>query len=672
MEKIQVLSQQNQNMEYKISVIVPVYNVEHYIERCVRSLFEQTMTEGVEYIFVNDCTPDRSMQVLEEVASEYPDRLEHIRYIHHSLNSGASAARNSGLALAQGEYIYYADSDDWVEKDMLADMYKAAKETDADIVRSDFFCTYSTHEVYVKQGDETDPMACVKLLLSEKLHGAFWTKLVRRTLYTDHKIIIISGYWEDLRASVQLFYYAKKITCIPKAYYHYVQHSSVISLQNYKKRLKEIIRNTDGIIEFLKDKNVELDKQIHYLKLAAKKTLLFTCYKSFFRQWLRIYPESNKYIWSYPSLPLHLRIVGGCTALRLWPLIDLWIQAKKWYRGKTETPVERSINNAMPNISVIVTVYKAEKYIERCAKSLFEQTFDSVEYIFVNDCTPDRSMQVLKEVASNYPDRLEHIRYVDHSLNSGVSAARNTGLAMAKGEYIFYADADDWMEREMLADMFKAARENDADIVRCDYIYAYAAFEKRVKQSNTIDPMECIKLLLSEKEHGALWTKLVRRTLYTDNTIVFYDGNRGDLRASVQLFYYAKKITYIPKAYYHYVQYNPHALSVKNLEKRLNEMIRQAEGIIAFLNGKDVQLDRHIHYLKLATKQNLLFTCDKSSFRKWLTIYPESNNYIWIYPSLPFHLRIVGGCTAMRLWPLIWLWIQIKKCFRRVTRTHNK
>ena len=89
-------------MEYEISVIVPVYNAENYIERCAGSLLEQTMKEGIEYIFVNDCTPDRSMQVLEAVVAGYPDRMNHVRYVHHSLNRGAPGSRNSGLAVAKG------------------------------------------------------------------------------------------------------------------------------------------------------------------------------------------------------------------------------------------------------------------------------------------------------------------------------------------------------------------------------------------------------------------------------------------------------------------------------------------------------------------------------------------------------------------------------------------
>ena len=320
------------------------------------------------------------------------------------------------------------------------------------------------------------------------------------------------------------------------------------------------------------------------------------------------------------------------------------------------------MNEKTPKISVIVPVYKAETYIKRCADSLFQQTMkDGVEFIFVNDCTPDNSMQLLKETASGYPERLHQIRYVYRSLHNGVSSARNTGLALAKGEYIFYADADDWADSNMLADMYKSAKDYDADIVNCDFICSYATYEHRIKQNNEVDPMECIKLLLSEKLHGALWTKLVRSTLFTDNEIFFYDGNWGDLRASVQLFYYAKKITYLPKAYYHYVQYNLHSLSVKNLDKRIHDMMRQTDGIIEFLNSRNVRMNKHIHYLKLAAKQTLLFTCDKNSFRQWLQIYPESNIYIWSYPSLPLHLRIVGGCTYLKIWPLIDLWIYVKK-----------
>ena len=122
----------------RISVIVPIYNVKLYIERCVRSLMEQTL-ENIEFIFVNDCTPDDSMDILHYVLEEYPKRREQIKIIEHETNRGISAVRNTGLKNATGQYIIYCDSDDWVEKNMYEKLLVKALETSADIVGCDFF-----------------------------------------------------------------------------------------------------------------------------------------------------------------------------------------------------------------------------------------------------------------------------------------------------------------------------------------------------------------------------------------------------------------------------------------------------------------------------------------------------------------------------------------------------
>ena len=125
-------------MSVKVSVCIPVYGVEKYIERCARSLFEQTMRDGIEFIFVNDCTPDKSIEILEKVLAEYPHRKKQTQIINHEKNSGLVAARKTGLAHATGEYIIHCDSDDWVELNMYEKMYHAAKAADADMVYCDY------------------------------------------------------------------------------------------------------------------------------------------------------------------------------------------------------------------------------------------------------------------------------------------------------------------------------------------------------------------------------------------------------------------------------------------------------------------------------------------------------------------------------------------------------
>ena len=122
----------------KVSVCVPIYGVEKYIEQCVRSLMEQTMTDGIEFIFVNDCTKDKSMSILNQVLEEYPHRIDQVKIIEHEVNKGLPSARNTALNEAKGEYIVHCDSDDWVEPTMYESMYNKAKISNADIIGCGF------------------------------------------------------------------------------------------------------------------------------------------------------------------------------------------------------------------------------------------------------------------------------------------------------------------------------------------------------------------------------------------------------------------------------------------------------------------------------------------------------------------------------------------------------
>lgn len=103
----------------------------------------------------------------------------------------------------------------------------------------------------------------------------------------------------------------------------------------------------------------------------------------------------------------------------------------------------------MPKISVIVPIYKVEKYIGRCARSLFEQSLEDMEFIFVDDCSPDNSISIVKTMAEDYPKRKNQIKFLHHKVNRGLTTTRNTGLSVATGDYIAYCDSDDWFDLTM-------------------------------------------------------------------------------------------------------------------------------------------------------------------------------------------------------------------------------
>lgn len=172
-------------MEYKVSVIIPVYKVETFIERCVRSLMEQTMTD-VEYVFIDDASPDSSITILRRVLVDYPERISHVKILAHTENKGLPAARNTGLAVASGEYIFHCDSDDFVEKDLLSTLYEAAYREKADIVWSDYYISYPDNERYLKQPSYDTPEAALKGMLHGRMKYNVWNKLVKRNLYIDH------------------------------------------------------------------------------------------------------------------------------------------------------------------------------------------------------------------------------------------------------------------------------------------------------------------------------------------------------------------------------------------------------------------------------------------------------------------------------------------------------
>lgn len=295
----------------KISVIVPIYGVEKYLEKCLRSLFTQTKTDGVEFILVNDCTKDNSMLVADKVISEFPSL--NIKIINHEKNSGLAVARNTGVQASIGEYIQHIDSDDWVEPTMLEDLYKEAKETDADIICCDYYIDDILGRQYMKMPAPADSIDCLKKVLSTELTQSLCFKLVRRSLYKDDVDFYLAGVdtWEDLLASVKLFYFANRVAYLPKAYYHYVQlDTNSISRSGFsQKRLDNIIAVVNNIDSFFKRKEIynSIEEYINYRKVYAKYSLIRGAGK-LQKKYSKTFPEINKYIFYQKGMPFHNRL----------------------------------------------------------------------------------------------------------------------------------------------------------------------------------------------------------------------------------------------------------------------------------------------------------------------------------------------------------------------------
>ena len=240
-----------------VSVIVPFYNVENYIEKCLETLVHQTL-EDIEIILVNDGSQDRSMVVVKKFLEQYPDKITYLE----KENGGLSDARNYALPYAKGEYIAFLDSDDYVEKTMYKDMYELAKKEDSDMVECNFYWEYPD-----KKKEDIGVVYNGKKEMLEKVRVVAWNKLIKKEVLEKSKVTFPKGYrYEDVEFTYKLIPYLDKVSFLKKPCIHYIQREGSIS-NNQNERNKEIFDVLEHVIDFYKENDLyeEYKDELEYL-----------------------------------------------------------------------------------------------------------------------------------------------------------------------------------------------------------------------------------------------------------------------------------------------------------------------------------------------------------------------------------------------------------------------
>lgn len=300
-------------------------------------------------------------------------------------------------------------------------------------------------------------------------------------------------------------------------------------------------------------------------------------------------------------------------------------------------------------VSIITPLYKVEDFIVRCATSLFGQTYADIEYIFVDDCSPDCSVERLQEVLQHYPQRRAQVKIIRHTRNRGVAAARNTGLEAATGDYIYYVDADDWIELDAIATMVARTENRGMDIVACGWYLSFCKNERRMPMDVYLDVESALRGMLSGLLRWNLWLYLIRRELYRQYDIHFIEGeNVGeDMLVLIQLFSRAKTIAFVERPLYHYVKQNNQSITQLSPEQQMDRQKHNLDAVIGYLEknfrGK---YDLEMNFFKLNAKMPLLITDDRNSYRVWADSFPEANRYIMQNKQQTFRMRLVQWMAA--------------------------
>lgn len=314
----------------KVSVIVPIYGVEKYIERCATSLFNQTL-DCIEFIFIDDCTPDNSIKLLEQKIETYRPRFAEmnwdVRIVRMPTNSGQAVVRRHGIQLAKGEFIVHCDSDDWVDEGLYESMYNKADKECLDMVMCDYRKTDGINERIFTATRTTDKWSNMNLLLNAKVTWSLWCRMVRHSVYQNKIIFPHQNMGEDMALTLQLLYFCEKVGYIENLYYNYYINTSSITLTRDKEKVINIIKQGVENVQLLEDffgdkkRNIIITKGMIHLKQVARDHLLpYIKEQEIYHLWINTFPEINKKIVFMPNISIKEKLRYILALCHLYPI----------------------------------------------------------------------------------------------------------------------------------------------------------------------------------------------------------------------------------------------------------------------------------------------------------------------------------------------------------------
>ncbi len=408
-------------MAPKVSVVIPVYNVEDYLGQCLDSILLQTL-QDIEVICVDDGSTDGSLQILQTYAM-LDERLK----IIHQENAGPGIARNNGIQHTKGEFIIFLDSDDFFRPEMLEKMVQKAEEDDSDIV----ICGVSFFDEKTQKdfGEELPDSDFLNLSpITPKNHpndlffceGWMWQKLIKRDLIVKNNLFFPQlNYQEDIPFSYILMALANKISLLSEAFIHYR-------------------KNRDG--QLTEQINTDADK--------------------FCAPWIELWNGLKKY---------HLdTYYKGAYQNVCWRQLSRTLPSRTAIAKKEALAAFAKLNdiqhvifdNSKTKISLIICAYNSAEFLPECLDSCLNQTLKEIEIICVDDGSTDNTLKILQE----YEKKDDRIKVI-HQENQGLSISRNKAMEIATGEYVQFVDADDWIETDTCSSLWIYAKLYGLDML---------------------------------------------------------------------------------------------------------------------------------------------------------------------------------------------------------------
>lgn len=444
--KAEILIQNKINYTPKVSVIIPVYNVEEYLRECLDSVVNQTLKE-IEIICVDDGSTDNSLEILKE----YTKKDNRITVISRE-NKGVGYSRNEGIENAAAEYIMFLDADDYIEDEYLFVAYEKIKETHSDIAifnHKEFdngknlcFWKYDTMQRVIDNNYTVDRASGLLTFV--------WDKIYKKDFIVQNKILFPQNLKtaEDGIFNLWCYYYNAKFVFSNTGYYVYRKTRKNSATSDCVKTLKSDIISLKYIIN--SDLYIRGDKRLKNIIVNKIVGGLANSYDRSFtlNQKLECWKEIRNFVkyLKHKIDKADWKTYGRLNELKKYNFINLFYSKYLQIQNKTAKKTK---------ISVIIPVYNAENFLKECLDSLKNQKEHNIEIICVNDKSTDSSLTILKNCQKLDP----RIKIVNNTENIGAGRSRNIALNLAQSEYIYFMDADDFVTEDVFTSSLKIMKE---------------------------------------------------------------------------------------------------------------------------------------------------------------------------------------------------------------------
>lgn len=278
-------------------------------------------------------------------------------------------------------------------------------------------------------------------------------------------------------------------------------------------------------------------------------------------------------------------------------------------------------------VSIVIPVYGVEKYIERCASSLFEQTYSNIEFVFVDDCTPDASIAKMNTILERYPQRKANVNVIKNISNCGQAAVRNIGVKHCHGQFLMHVDSDDWLDKNVVKYCIEQQKKENADIVIFDRKFHYKKNIQTIIVKEQENKEQILIQMLKREREVSIWGMLIRTTLYTSHNIKCVEGVNmsEDYQTSPRLVYFAKCITFAHGIYYNYECRNTKSISSSFTAKNVKQELVTLNVLLSFFSNKEEIFKQASDY---GIAKQLCYFRHNAAYFKLDKLYTELSNMV--------------------------------------------